>query len=113
MSGPKDENIQTLFTQEQIHNRVKILAQKLSEEYKDMDSPPVFVGVLTGAFIFLSDLVRELTIPHEIDFIACSSYDGGTESSGTVQIWKDMKISPKQRHIILVEDIVGEWKFSL
>eukprot|EP00301_Raphidiophrys_heterophryoidea_P022924 c6959_g1_i1.p1 GENE.c6959_g1_i1~~c6959_g1_i1.p1 ORF type:complete len:198 (+),score=56.17 c6959_g1_i1:42-596(+) len=99
----QDQLQEVLFTKEQLKQGVSDLAKRISTEYAGKN--PVLVCVLSGAFLFHADLVRELTIPHEVDFISCSSY-GGTASSGSVKLLKDMKIDPTNRHIILVEDIV-------
>jgi hypoxanthine phosphoribosyltransferase len=78
-----------LFSEEKIRARVKEIAAEISRDYEGKN--PILVCVLTGAFVFLADLVREITIPHSVDFVACSSYGSGTVSSGSVKILKDMK----------------------
>jgi len=93
-----------LVTREQIAQRVKELGQKISEDYKGKEL--VLIGVLKGAFIFLADLIREITIPVDMDFIAVSSYADGTKTSGVVRIIKDMDISISVKHVLIVEDIV-------
>ncbi len=71
----------------------------------DDDAPLLLVGVLKGAFVFLADLVRELAIPTEVDFIRARSYGAGTSSSGTVEITNDLEADVRGRHVIVVEDI--------
>ena len=93
-----------LITEEQLATRIKELANQLSNDYKDKD--PLVVGVLKGCCMFLTDLVRAMDLDVEIDFIAASSYGGGTESSGNVILTKDLTSSCKGRHVLLVEDIV-------
>ncbi len=88
-----------------IKQKVKEIAQKISDDYKDSENL-VLVGVLKGAFIFLADLVRELKVPCEIDFIKVSSYGKSTESSGIVRIELDTKIDISDRDVIIVEDIL-------
>jgi len=96
-----------LITAEEIKKRVEVLAQKISSDYKDTDL--VVIGLLTGSFIFISDLIRSLHflgIKTLIDFMDVSSYGGGTESSGRVKISMDIRIDIKGRQILLVDDIV-------
>lgn len=93
-----------LLTEEEIRTRVFALAEEISADYAGRE--PLLVGVLKGAFIFLADLVRFLTIPVRVDFIAVSSYGGASESSGAVRILKDLDQSIEGLHVLLVEDIV-------
>ncbi|MGQ9603255.1 MAG: hypoxanthine phosphoribosyltransferase [bacterium] len=93
-----------LIDQQTIQRRVHELAGEISRDY--CDKSPTLVSVLKGGIIFLSDLVRCLTILHEIDFMSVSSYDGGTESSGVVRILSDLSINIEKRDVIIVEDIV-------
>jgi len=91
-----------LLTEEQIQEKVKELAATLSKEYAGKD--PVFVGVLKGVFIFFADLVRNVDIPCEIDFMSISSYSG-TTSTGRTEIRKDLSVDIKGRHVVVLEDI--------
>ena len=84
--------------------RVSELASELSSDYAGCDL--LLVGVLKGAVFFLADLVRRLTIPCEIDFMAVSSYGSSTGSSGVVRILKDLEANIEGRHVLIVEDIV-------
>lgn len=93
-----------LLSEEQIHARIAELGRKLSEDYGDKN--PLLVGILSGSFLFIADLVRHMNIPLSIDFMAVSSYGDRTRSSGEVQILKDLNSSIAGRHVILVEDIV-------
>jgi hypoxanthine phosphoribosyltransferase len=88
----------------QIEERVSELAAQISEEYAQKQ-PLYLIGILKGAFIFLADLCRRLTIPHVVDFMALSSY-GNSVESGAVRIVMDLRESIEGRHVILVEDIV-------
>ena len=99
------EEIQrVLITRQEIREKVRELAAKISEDYHGRRL--VLVGVLKGAFIFLADLVRELTIPVDIDLIAVSSYGPGKYTSGVVMLLKDLDISIEGRHVLIVEDII-------
>ncbi|MBW1980879.1 MAG: hypoxanthine phosphoribosyltransferase [Deltaproteobacteria bacterium] len=93
-----------LFSPEQIDRQVERLAGEISRDYQGKD--PVLVGVLKGVFIFLADLVRLLTIPVQVDFVRLSSYGENTTSSGTVRISHDVEMSLRNRHVLIVEDIV-------
>lgn len=94
----------TMIGERRIKTRVKQLARQISKDYKG--TVPVFIGVLNGSFIFFSDLIREITIDCEIDFIKLSSYGDAKISSGNVRLLKDLNCTVAQRHIIIVEDIV-------
>ena len=92
-----------LFTEEQVRDRVHELGEAISRDYAGME--PLFVGVLKGCFVFMADLMRAVTIPCSMDFMAVSSYGSGTRSSGAVRINKDLSQDIQGRHVILVEDI--------
>ena len=91
-----------LLTEEQIRNRVKELGAQLSREYAGKD--PVFVGVLKGVVVFFADMIREISIPCQIDFMWISSY-AGTESSGNMRVKRDVSADLKGRHVVILEDI--------
>ncbi|MCY0887861.1 MAG: hypoxanthine phosphoribosyltransferase [Alicyclobacillaceae bacterium] len=93
-----------LFDEEQIQQRVAELGDILSRECANCH--PLFVCVLKGAVIFMADLVKHVTVPLEMDFMATSSYGASSKSSGVVRILKDLEASVEGRHLILVEDIV-------
>ncbi len=93
-----------MITEEQISDKVKELAERISSDYQG--NSILMIGILKGAVIFLSDLVRNMTIPVYIDFMAVSSYGKASESSGVVQILKDLDQSIEGRHVLVVEDIV-------
>jgi hypoxanthine phosphoribosyltransferase len=91
-----------------IEARVGKLAARISEDYADVEYGEdglVLVGVLKGAFVFLADLARRLTVPHHVDFIALSSYNRGA-TSGEVRLIMDSRINVADRHVLIVEDIV-------
>jgi len=97
-----------LLDESAIEARVSKLAARISEDYADVeygDDGLVLVGVLKGAFVFLADLARRLTIPHHVDFIALSSYNRGA-TSGEVRLIMDSRINVADRHVLIVEDIV-------
>ncbi len=93
-----------LLTEEEIQKRVKEMAKQLSDDYRDKN--PLMIAILRGAVLFFSDLVREMDIHVELNFLAISSYGSGTESTGDVRIQYDMQESIKDRHVIVVEDII-------
>jgi len=95
---------EVLVSREEIAKKVKELGKKISEDYKGKEL--ILVGVLKGGFMFLADLVREITIPVEIDFISVSSYGASTKSSGIVRIIKDIEINITGKHVLIVEDLV-------
>ena len=98
-----EKNIEkVLLTEEQIQAKVKEFAAILSKEYADKD--PVFVGVLKGVVIFFADIIRNITIPCEMDVMCLSSY-GGTNSTGNVAVKKDLSVDIKGRHVVILEDI--------
>jgi len=105
MSDINPDLERVLLTQEEIRLRVAELAQQISDDYRQQDNL-YLVGVLKGAFIFLADLVRELTIPHIVDFMALSSYGNSATSSGAVRILMDLRAPIEDLDILLVEDIV-------
>ncbi|MDI6891458.1 MAG: hypoxanthine phosphoribosyltransferase [Actinomycetota bacterium] len=100
----KGEIGEVLIGERAIKKRVKELAEEISRDYRGKS--PLLVGVLRGAIVFLADLMRELTVPVEIDFMAISSYGQATKSSGVVRILKDLDEDIRGRHVLVVEDIV-------
>jgi hypoxanthine phosphoribosyltransferase len=95
---------EVLVPAEDLQRRVVELGEQISAEYEGRDL--VMVGVLKGAVIFLADLMRHVTIPCEIDFMAVSSYGSQTDSSGVVRILKDLDASIEGRDVLIVEDII-------
>jgi hypoxanthine phosphoribosyltransferase len=96
---------ETLISEKEIRERVDELAAQISLDYADKGEL-VLVGVLKGAFIFLADLARRLSIPRHIEFIAVSSYEHGSIRSGAVRLVMDVRRSIEGRHVLIVEDIV-------
>lgn len=99
-----DDIQKVLITEEELSNIVKRLGEKISEDYKDKDL--LLVSVLKGSVIFMADLMRAITIPCNIDFMAVSSYGSGTKSSGVVKIIKDLDKSIEGKDLLIVEDIL-------
>lgn len=93
-----------LFTEEQIAARVNALGAQISLDYQGLDL--LLVGVLRGVAVFMGDLVRAITVPLEVDFIAISSYGTSTRSSGVVRLLKDLDENVTGRHVLVVEDII-------
>ena len=93
-----------LVQRDELEHRVRELAGEVSRDYADRHL--LLVGVLKGAIFFLSDLMRHLQVPCEVDFMAVSSYGSSTDSSGVVRILKDLDASIEGRHVLIVEDIV-------
>lgn len=92
------------ITEEQIQKRVKELATEISRDYQN--KVPIFIGILNGSFIFISDLIRQITVDCEVDFFKLSSYGDAKISSGQVTLLKDLNCQVTSRDIIVVEDIV-------
>ena len=96
---------EVLISEADIEARVRELARQISEDYEGCGEI-VLVGVLKGAFVFLADLSRRLTIPRAIEFIAVSSYRRGSRSSGAVRLVMDVRGSIEGKHVLIIEDIV-------
>jgi hypoxanthine phosphoribosyltransferase len=100
-----EEDIESvLLTDQQIQDKVRDLAAQISKDYQGREV--LLVGVLKGAFILMADLARALTVPHEFDFMAVSSYGSATQTSGVVRILKDLDREIQGRDVLLVEDII-------
>ena len=96
--------LKVLYSEEQIRTRVREMGDALYEQFKDRN--PLFLGVLKGSFIFMADIVRACQIKSDIEFIAVSSYQNGTSSSGVVQITHDLQQDITGREIVVIEDIL-------
>ena len=100
-----DNDIQeVLFSEEQLKNRVREIAQQITADYQGKEI--MLISVLRGSFVFMADLCRAIDLPCTLDFMAVSSYGKGTKSSGQVQITKDLSEDITDRHIIVVADIL-------
>ncbi len=91
------------FTEDEIASTVARIAAALRADYADRN--PLLVGVLKGSFVFLADLIRAMDIPAEVDFVRARSYGAERQSSGAVQLTKDVEMDLQDRHVIVVEDI--------
>jgi hypoxanthine phosphoribosyltransferase len=96
--------LKPLLTREQIHRRVKELAQEISRDYRGRDI--LFICILKGAFVFLSDLMRHVDLPVQVDFIGLASYGSETVSSGRIRITREGTIPLEDMDVIVVEDII-------
>jgi len=101
---PDIRRVDTLISNERIQARIRELGEKISEDYAGRDV--TLVGILKGSVPFLSDLMRRITVPLQIDFLDLSSYDGGMKSTGAVRLTKDLTHSIEGKDVIIVEDIV-------
>lgn len=97
-------NLKLFISKKSIDKRIKELAARISRDYKG--KVPIFIGVLNGAFVFMSDLVRQVKVDSEIDFLKLSSYGDNKISSGDVRLLKDLNCPVANRDIIVVEDII-------
>jgi hypoxanthine phosphoribosyltransferase len=95
---------EVLIDEEQLAGRIRELGREISSDYAGREL--LLVGVLKGAVFFMADLMRSITVPCEIDFMAISSYGAATDSSGVVRILKDLDINIEGRHVLVVEDII-------
>jgi len=95
----------TLISEAQLQERVRELSEQISADYADKGEL-ILIGVLKGAFIFLADLSRSLSIPRQIEFLAVSSYETGSRRSGAVRLVMDVRRSIENKHVLVVEDIV-------
>ena len=98
-----DLEFEVLIDSERLQHRIRELAKEISKDYKG--KTPIFVGVLNGAVLFLADLIRNLTIDCEIDFIKISSYGNERISSGQITMIKDFSADLHARDVVVVEDI--------
>jgi hypoxanthine phosphoribosyltransferase len=98
------DKFKVIITREEIAKRIAELAAEIRKDYKGEN--PLLIGVLKGSFIFLSDLVRAMNIPVEVEFIRLSSYGACTETSGKIKLVQGLKTSIKGRHVLVVEDII-------
>src|SRR5690606_4868988 len=93
-----------LLTQQQLQDKVNELGEQISKDYAGRT--PLVICVLKGAIMFMSDLIKRIDVPIEIDFMAVSSYGNSTKSSGVVKIMKDLDLSVEGRDVLIVEDVI-------
>ena len=99
-----DDVSEVLISHQQIRERTEELGRQVTEDYRGKN--PLLICILKGGLMFLADLMREVDLPLEIDFIAVSSYGDSTESSGVVRILMDLERNIQGRHVLIVEDII-------
>ena len=92
-----------LISESQIKKRIKVLANKINEDYEGKN--PIFIGILNGCYVFMADLLREIELDVEVDFVKIRSYEGDS-STGTIKFRKDISANINGRDIIIVEDII-------
>lgn len=100
----EDDVSSIIFSEDEIDSKVEELGRSITEDFAGRDL--LLIGVLRGCVTFVSDLMREITLPLEIDFLAVGSYGRSSESSGVVRVLKDLNETIDNRHVLLVEDIV-------
>lgn len=100
----RDDISQVLISQSDIEERVSVLGELISQDYKSKN--PLLVGVLKGVVLFMADLLRVITIPVEVDYMAVSSYSPEARDQGFVRLEKDLEIPISDRHILFVEDVI-------
>jgi hypoxanthine phosphoribosyltransferase len=93
-----------VVSEDELQSRIAELGKEITEDYTGR--APLLVGVLKGAFVFMSDLARRIDLPVEVDFMAVASYGSSTKTSGIVRIVKDLDLDLVDRHVLIVEDIV-------
>ena len=100
----QDDILRVLFSEEELKTRVSELGKEITEKFSGRE--PLFIGVLKGSFVFMADLVRSVGLKSSLDFMAVSSYGGGTTTTGAVKIMKDLNEDIAGKDIIIVEDIL-------
>ena len=99
-----DIGMHLLYPQTEIESNVKRLASEITADYHDKN--PLLIGILKGSFVFMADLVRVLDFDLEVEFVRLSSYESGRESTGKIQMVQGLRAVVRDRHVLLVEDIV-------
>lgn len=98
------QEVDVLYSPAELQNKVREMGRIITEKYRGQEL--VVIGILKGAFIFMADLVREIDLPVELDFMDVSSYGASTTSSGEVKIIKDLDNPVQDKHVLIVEDII-------
>ncbi len=104
MNTMREDIKEILFTEQQLRGKIKELGKKISEDYEGKEL--MLVGILKGSVPFMADLLKEVTIPCTMDFMAVSSYGNSTKTSGVVRILKDLDFEIQDKHVLIVEDII-------
>ncbi len=100
----KGKGVKIIIPKRELKKRVKELGAKISKDYAGKEL--ILIGILKGSFIFLADLIRQIKIPHEVDFLAVASYGQEIEGSGAVRLIKDLSANIEGKNVIIIEDIV-------
>ncbi len=103
MCGNDGLKLEVLISREEIEKRVRELAEEISRDFEGED--PLMLGILNGAFIFMADLIREMKVPVEVEFIRVKSYSG-TDSTGRIDVIMDVSENVSGKNVVIVEDIV-------
>lgn len=101
-----DDIERVLFTQEELQEKVAAMGKKISEDYQNASEDVFCVGILKGAVVFYTDLVRSISLPVQFDFMIASSYGNETSTSGSVKLLKDLDYDVEGKHLIIIEDII-------
>ena len=101
-----DDVERVLFTQEELREKVAAMGKKISEDYQNASEDVFCVGILKGAVVFYTDLVRSISLPVQFDFMIASSYGNQTSTSGSVKLLKDLDYDVEGKHLIIIEDII-------
>lgn len=101
-----DDIERVLFTQEELREKVAAMGKKISEDYQNASEDVFCVGILKGAVVFYTDLVRSISLPVQFDFMIASSYGNQTSTSGSVKLLKDLDYDVEGKHLIIIEDII-------
>ena len=98
--------VEVMISEDEIKARVAELGRQISERYRNSGKELVLVGLLRGSFIFMADLCRQISVPHEVDFLTASSYGNAMNSSREVKILKDLDEDIRDKDVLIVEDII-------
>ncbi len=96
--------MRALITEKRLQARIRALGRQVAGDYRDKS--PIFIGILKGSFIFMADLIREVDLECEVDFMGVASYGSSKRGSGVVRLLKDINVNVQGRHILIVEDII-------
>jgi hypoxanthine phosphoribosyltransferase len=100
----KNDVKEVLYSEEELGLKIKEMGEKISIDYKDKEL--ILIGVLKGSVMFMSDLMKKISIPCSMDFMAVSSYGNSTTTSGVVRILKDLDFEIEGKHVLIIEDII-------
>ena len=106
----ENDILKVLISEEELQEKVRELGAQISRDYAGSPKKLLVLGVLKGSFVFMADLVRRITVPCEVEFMAVSSYHSGVKTSGVVKILKDLDVPLEGRDVLIVEDILDSGK---